>query len=75
MKKRHHSGRGSRSVPMRFANGQELFCSSVDEARRIIRRRSDRDPPPPGILPAVVVQVDESDPSGFRLIESFPADE
>jgi len=60
---------------VRFANGQESFCSSVDEARRIIQRRSDHDPPPPGILPAVIAQVDESDPSGFRLIESFPADE
>jgi hypothetical protein len=59
---------------VRFANGQESFCSSVEEARRIIRRRADQDPPPPGILPAVITQVDESDPSGFRLIESIPLD-
>jgi hypothetical protein len=59
---------------VRFANGQESFCSSVDEARRIIRRRWDQEPPP-GILPAVIAQVDESDPSGFRVIESYPVDE
>jgi len=37
-----------------------------------VTRRAEHDPPPPGILPAEIAELDDADPSGFRLIERYP---
>ena len=59
---------------VRFANGQTSFCRSVEEARRIIERRAEHNPPPPDILPAEIVAIDESSPDGLTLVERYPRD-
>ena len=64
-----------KSFVVRFANGQgDGTFGSLDEARRVIERRAEYDPPPPGIFPAEIWQrtwvnhavADE------RVIERFP---
>jgi hypothetical protein len=57
---------------VRFANGQESFCGSIEEARRRIRRRAEQEPPPPGILPAEIAQLELPKADSFRLIERYP---
>jgi hypothetical protein len=63
------------SFQVHFANGQgDGTFSSLDEARRVIERRAEYAPPPPGIFPAEIWQrtyidlalVDE------RLVERHP---
>jgi hypothetical protein len=60
---------------VRFANGQESFCGSVDEARARIRRRAEHDPPPPGILPAEIAEGDAAVEGGFRVVERYPPED
>jgi len=55
------------------SNGDGTF-SSLAEARRVIERRAEYDPPPPGIFPAEIWErtwVDHAVASE-RLIESYP---
>jgi hypothetical protein len=59
---------------VRFANGQTSFCGSLEEARRIIERRAEHNPPPPDILPAEIATIDESSLDGLRLVERYPRD-
>lgn len=56
---------------VRFANGQESFCGSVEEARQRIQRRAEQEPPP-DILPAEIARLDARKAEGFRLIEHYP---
>jgi hypothetical protein len=59
---------------VRFADGSgQSFYTSVEEARRWIDRRADRDPPPPGILPAEILEWTEEPPWRERLVESYPS--
>ncbi len=59
---------------VQFANGQVTICGSWVQARRVIRRRAENAPPPPGILPAVIEEIDEAAPGGLRLIERYPSE-
>jgi hypothetical protein len=56
---------------VRFANGQTSLCGTIEEARKRVTRRAEHDPPPPGILPAEIAELDDADPSGLRLIERY----
>ena len=53
---------------VRFSDGSgQSFCSSVEEAGRWIDRRADRDPPPPGTLPAEILELTDDDWNGRRV--------
>jgi hypothetical protein len=59
---------------VRFADGFETFFGSVEEARRWIDLRADLDPPPPGILPAQIFELNDESPERERLVERYPSD-
>ena len=63
---------------VRFANGQgDCFCGSLKEARRVITRRAEYDPPPPGIFPAEIYELRAEYVGGLaaeQFIERFPED-
>ena len=65
----------SKSWLVRFANGQgDGMFSSLLEARRVIERRAEYDPEPPGIFPAVIWERTLVDRrvSDERIIERYP---
>jgi hypothetical protein len=68
----HHGVMEESTYRARFANGETSLCATIEEARQRITRRAEHDPPPPGILPAEIAELDIAAPSGFRLIERFP---
>jgi hypothetical protein len=48
----------SETFSVRFANGQgDGTFSSLHEARRVVERRAEYDPQPPGIFPAEIWQL------------------
>ena len=63
------------SFDVRFANQQgDGSFSSLDEARRVIERRAEYDPPPPGIFPAEIWRRTYIDLAlaDERLVERYP---
>ena len=63
------------SFRVHFANRQgDGSFSSLAEARRVIERRADYDPPPPGIFPAEIWQHTYVDLAlaEARLVERYP---
>ena len=68
----HHGVMDGSTFRVRFANGQTSLCGTIEEARKRVTRRAEHDPPPPGILPAEIAELDDADPSGLRLIERYP---
>ena len=65
---------GNRPFQVRFANGQRVICSSLDEARRIAHRGAAHDSATANILPVEIFELDATEPAGMRLIERYPPD-
>jgi hypothetical protein len=67
----------SKSWLVHFANGEgDGTFSSLEEARRVIERRAEYDPPAPGIFPAEIWERTWVDHrvSDERVIERYPPD-